>query len=513
MQEPIGVLLDQLGAHLTVEADDARHFLSTYMLATVGAEDAWPVLVPCKADGVDAPLVLGLRRDNRGVVSYRLPLMDSTPTSKSSAPSLTQLLERYHAVIPPGLPRGAPKQRISAIYDIIGAADEPSMSSVALMFEWTETPKTFSPPPYSASSLMKARVLPGDPKSPASWLYADMKQLDTFAACAASETPESETGWGGAGTEEIRDTVASFIAEVVADGGRPPTVAAPALDGACRGTNAGKITPRSDLDFTERLWGLCKGAASFDDLRKSLAQVFRALQTGQIQPMVHRSNNSTIANVARQCLLQTSDPAIATQLRESMQRLSDPVALVSAVVEIGLTKLRRDYAAYFVGEELSTGQQLEHFLSDSVPLSERVLRLHHLHEVLELVVTVKAYCDVPHTSIRKLFMNALQQYRKTPPATIDGTDAPTFELQFPSFSESASQVKRMCAEMDPSKWTVELFDDARPHDRITTVFSTTLETYGVTVTETADALGFSPFDDGNETCYYSTTMEMRHTGL
>lgn len=520
LQQPFGEPVDMLVANLVLDVDDARHLLSTYMRATSEVASPWPVLAPCRATATEPAAVLGLRRETRGVVSYRLPLMSDAPTSKSAAPPLAQLLQRYRAAAPPAPTENKPVQRATAVYDIVGSSEDPSISSVAVLFEWIDPPAVFAPPPYSATSLMRARVLPGDPKSPASWLFADIHLLNTMSVHTTADAAVDGAAWATEGPG-IRDAVSDFLKGLNTDADRPTASSAPpAGDHSHVNTIIGKLSRRSDLDFTERLWELCKGAISFDDLRGSLAQVFRALQMGQVQPMVHKSNTTAIGTVARQCLLRTSDPTAASQLSENLQRLSDPAALVTAVVEIGLAKLRRDYVAYFVSEELSTGQQLEHFVSDRVALNERVARLHRLHDVLELVLTIKTYCDIPHTSLRQLFMNGLQYYKAK--SSKDGgvddgpasTEIPTFELRFPSFSESASKVKRLCAQMDPSRWTVGLSNETWQHDCTTTIFSTTLDLFGVAVTESDDTLGYAPLEDDNETCfYYTTTTETRHTAF
>jgi hypothetical protein len=118
------------------------------------------------------------------------------------------------------------------------------------------------------------------------------------------------------------------------------TVKVSAAGGKSGTSNAAKLERRGDLDFTERLWDLCKAANSFEDMRAALAQVFRALQSGRLQPMVHKSNTTAIGTVARQCLMRTTDAAAAGQLRDNMHRLSDASRLVAAVAEIGLAKLR-----------------------------------------------------------------------------------------------------------------------------------------------------------------------------
>ena len=123
-----------------------------------------------------------------------------------------------------------------------------------------------------------------------------------------------------------------------------------------------KLTARSDLDFTELLWGFLKETGSFKDLQISIGGVFRALRTYVFQPTVHKGNGTTIGKIAKTVLsLQRglfadgSGQAEATAaLKEMQQSLVSPVMLVNSVVEIGAEKLRRDYSSHLIREELCT---------------------------------------------------------------------------------------------------------------------------------------------------------------
>jgi hypothetical protein len=112
---------------------------------------------------------------------------------------------------------------------------------------------------------------------------------------------------------------------------------------------------------------------------------------------------------------------------------------------------RRDYTSYFViDNELSTGQQLDFFLTDAVPFADRAERLAMLHSVLELVLVVKNRCDIPHASVRQLFQDGVQYHRRRTTATTNttagspDTSPPTFEVcllhssRAPTCTESAS---------------------------------------------------------------------------
>lgn len=131
---------------------------------------------------------------------------------------------------------------------------------------------------------------------------------------------------------------------------------------------------RNDLDFTDRLWEFCKEANGYIELRNALGTatstffgtisryfssstaphmrrgicpldahayrmligacnrcyarlmssglVFRGLQNGSLQPMIHRTNTSMIAEVARRCLpvFGQSGEASGPSVREMLQK-------------------------------------------------------------------------------------------------------------------------------------------------------------------------------------------------
>ena len=84
---------------------------------------------------------------------------------------------------------------------------------------------------------------------------------------------------------------------------------------------------RNDLDFTDRLWEFCKEANGYLELRNALGLVFRGLQNGSLQPMIHRTNKSMIAEVARRCLpvFGQSGEDAGPSVREMLQKFGTDV--------------------------------------------------------------------------------------------------------------------------------------------------------------------------------------------
>eukprot|EP00041_Stephanoeca_diplocostata_P016942 m.336375 g.336375 ORF g.336375 m.336375 type:complete len:628 (-) comp20534_c0_seq3:562-2445(-) len=500
-----------------IDMDDARYLMSLYLVATesntTGERECgrwWPVLMACRTiDGeTEQHTIMGVERHTNGdIESHRIPLpIKQPPVSKKECDSIRDAIDSYTKKF-----RLRPETKIctsaAAVYDILGSPDCFDSSSLSVYFYWKSPAAMFTPPPYSANALMRARAVPGDSKSPAHWLLQDVTTLQQLASIAHDIHNDQRWHAGPA----VVDQTESFLDRIKSDACFPQSAPCP-VGGS--GESVSTLSRRTDLDFTEHLWEFCKTANSFADLRSILAVVFRALQTGQVQPMIHKTNHTRIGAVARGCLLAstgTGTPTTAATLRDDMQQLADPTQLVLAVAELGVSKLRRDYSAYFLGEEMSTSSQLAFYFNDNVALDDKVERIGRLHCLLEVLLLAKGYGDIPHANLRQLFRDGVEYY------TTHAKDSlPFFELSFPAFSESASKVKRLCGTMDPAKWNLNLSHDnasaansssiaTKNASSMAVLHSTVKESFGV-VTPEESSLPSCLYSsvDFNDTAFFTT---------
>lgn len=141
--------------------------------------------------------------------------------------------------------------------------------------------------------------------------------IPLFLPSASSQVNPLALDLGGPGT--CHDDAATFIGALQAELGSAQHV----LGGteADLGTSPLSVLhARTDLDFTERLWGVIKAADSLADLKRGMGLVFDAVRRGIVQPILHRSNTSRLATVARECLKFThgGDSMNAGQLQDML---------------------------------------------------------------------------------------------------------------------------------------------------------------------------------------------------
>ncbi|KAJ2672846.1 hypothetical protein IWW42_002617 [Coemansia sp. RSA 1085] len=144
---------------------------------------------------------------------------------------------------------------------------------------------------------------------------------------------------------------------------------------------------REDLDFADRLWNLAHHARDDEDLSEAIAAVAEGLETRKLQPYIHNSNKSMLAQIIRQALQvsQTSKDAEAEneRLAGQMDLWIDELPL-DPFVHLGLYKLRADFWFYFVSSHLATPRQLHNFLDMGLEPKQLVGRFWLLLRVLEV---------------------------------------------------------------------------------------------------------------------------------
>ncbi|KAJ2848450.1 hypothetical protein IWW36_003292 [Coemansia brasiliensis] len=145
---------------------------------------------------------------------------------------------------------------------------------------------------------------------------------------------------------------------------------------------------REDQDFADRLWNLAHHAWDDEDLSEAIAAVAEGLETRKLQPYIHNSNKSMLAQIIRQAL-QISQTAVKDAYAEN-ERLAGQMDMwidelpLDPFVHLGLYKLRADFWFYFVSSHLATPRQLHGFLDMQLEPKQLVGRFWLLLRVLEV---------------------------------------------------------------------------------------------------------------------------------
>lgn len=192
---------------------------------------------------------------------------------------------------------------------------------------------------------------------------------------------------------------------------------------------------RKDLDFTDHLWNILIQCTSYSELEEALKYVFAVLSNGEFYPMVHRKNNTVIAQLVRE--------ACAGKLR--MPNLAGGIYAIQLLAEIGLEKLRQDYVHAFLSTELVVLGNIESFVQTEGPLSQRLASLEKLHHVIEMSVMLGMFLKLSMQTLNSVAIQMLKYYENN-----SVNEKHLFDFPVPT-----SQIKSMIENCAPCLWQME----------------------------------------------------------
>lgn len=192
---------------------------------------------------------------------------------------------------------------------------------------------------------------------------------------------------------------------------------------------------RKDLDFTDHLWNILIQCTSYSELEEALKYVFAILSNGEFYPMVHRKNNTVIAQMVRE--------ACAGKLR--MPNLAGGIYAIQLLAEIGLEKLQQDYVHAFLSTELVVLGNIESFIQSDGHLSQRLVSLEKLHHVIEMSVMLGMFLKLSLQTLNFVANQMLKYYESN-----SFNERHLFDFPVPT-----SQIKSMIENCAPCLWQME----------------------------------------------------------
>lgn len=192
---------------------------------------------------------------------------------------------------------------------------------------------------------------------------------------------------------------------------------------------------RKDLDFTDHLWNILIQCTSYSELEEALKYVFAILSNGEFYPMVHRKNNTVIAQMVRE--------ACAGKLR--MPNLAGGIYAIQLLAEIGLEKLQQDYVHAFLSTELVVLGNIESFIQSDGHLSQRLVSLEKLHHVIEMSVMLGMFLKLSLQTLNFVANQMLKYYESN-----SLNERHLFDFPVPT-----SQIKSMIENCAPCLWQME----------------------------------------------------------
>lgn len=413
---------------LPLPVAQARQLLSYYSLAhnpymcQVRNDSKTAAILPplwVRCDGSDpegtcwlgaVPIVAG---DGITGISFQSVTCKEPAHCKADFITLSQLQrihkERHHS--------SSVTMRGFARYDLLGATigvDNSIIecrSSVMADFTWNNADSILQRPPLTSSATLNIKRECGDTQNVVHELYIELE----FLLVLAKGLKTGETDWPEslqtksavelvqAQIDDLKSKLDGFsnlrIKKEEAESEKVKSDTA-AFDSTIK-TN---FIERSDLDFAEQLWCIMrKSVSSYQDVVDCFTMVVRSLKLGEIQPWIHRGSSSLLSKMVKQSYDGTVENIALKGLTP-----------IQMFLEIGLDKLRKDYVNYFIGQELTTLNYLNYFLSTSVDLEEQVHQVQKLHHMLEIVVNCHAFVKLQHDSLFLLTQSCLKYYKEQP---------------------------------------------------------------------------------------------------
>lgn len=324
-----------------------------------------------------------------------------------------------------------------AKYDICGTSlvesrtETDRQSTLSIEVFWSKAWSLLQPPPSDAKAVVNVTVLSGDMRSPIYSLYHELAILGTFIDALTT----NEVNW----VIESSDVPLLLSVKQLVERLQLGDAWITTENNTSAENDTDFSSPlasivfeeRKDQDFTDRLWNVFINCSSYAELVDCLRYILTELKKGELQPLVYKTNTTTLAQMVR-------DSYVGKLVIPKLVGLLP----LQILCEMGAEKLRRDYINVFLSKELATQNCLEHFIVQDMTLEERQTLLEKLHNVLELVAMLKMYLIAPVTTLSSSARQALKHYE-----TNEISEKYTFELSIPMAS-----IMRILDNCQPAVW-------------------------------------------------------------
>nr|XP_050033432.1 protein zwilch homolog [Dermacentor andersoni] len=371
-------------------ADEGRTLLNAVvnMLSTCGYKTEMdPVWVACDGTDPQYTAFLGYHRGggtcSRVIVSCRGPI-----ESKEDLPTFG-CIQRKHFW---GLSQSHTHttMQVNSKYDILRHYDPSQQSSrediMVLECSWNKAAVLQQPPCADALCHLNVQTLPGNERSAARGVYKEMKFAKQLVECLTTGAVAWAPDLGG---PTLIEKVTALL-QGSRKGSYREKSGTPFADVGWNSVDFDLyvetvvMSKRQPVDFTDEMWNAMSGCGTYQELKEGFCMIFRAVQAGEIRPLIVPKNATTVGAYLRNMSPQFRPEGTMGGLM--------PVRMLA---EIGLQKLQRDFVNIFVGLELASQEQLVPFLVCPTKTEEALGELWKLQTVLDMIMLCKAYLHLP----------------------------------------------------------------------------------------------------------------------
>lgn len=435
-----------------LSVDKARYLCSLYALGAPKTDHPLPsIWVMCDSEHSQKIVALGCSFDSGTLRTFTISEEENCHIPQNSASGSFSEKQKKRRSLNKSAGWAFSEYEINSCVTDEKVAEK--HAQLILQFAWNDPDSLLSPPSEGADAVLKISASPGYTFSPVLSIYQELTTLLNLCKIACGESSWPEAPDEIEPSQPLVTLVGSFLEEASSPLSQPMevTVISPTADHTV-------YEPRKDLDFVERLWMFAKEVQSLEDLQQVFAAVFKAVLLGKLQPFVHRSSTSVLAGLFREVLL-CANAEDRQMLAPKFQSQLSGSRIVDSLVQLGIEKLRRDYRSFFVGSDLVTGSQLDHFFATGADLFEQCRYLCKLHHVLELNASALSFLNLPTATLSSLTKAALDIYRERNCDEL--TTTPVFCLPIPAYSPAVKSVTSLCANLSPKTWVLSAKEDHR----------------------------------------------------
>ena len=391
---------------------------------------------------------------NKNVVHTAVDYHGATTTDPQSLKSVEDIVSRFKK-------KQNSSQVSTYVFSEYGLGSGEGLQDHAIILEHVyKNPEHMCCPPSSSAEVMvRISLIPGGSLSPVLFAYLELSSLLSLLKVSdgGSVWPESESPEGRGNNLIYCD---SFIAKVKEanfsyNSVMDEIIASPSV--------ANTIFPvRADVDFCDMLWLFVKDAQSLDELQSMMTKICEAVFAHMIQPIISTGNTAPLAKLLRRAIV-CSDQEEEILLRAHLKDLLSKENVIQSLVELGLTKLSKDYTNYFTMHELVTKNHLNYYLhvDNTISFREKCNRLCKLHCIVELTACILH--QLPMAKPSQLAQQGLMTYPslKVDIDNYDKIPTPQFNIHLSAYSPAAKSTISLCSSLKPLTWLLLLNEEGK----------------------------------------------------
>jgi hypothetical protein len=333
----------------------------------------------------------------------------------------------------------------SAVYEIGPGFDDGDGPQITIELQWLSPKDLLCPPSSKARAEMEVVTTFGGCNSSVNFLFEELSDLSYFVHSKKSAVSDPNNSFS-------IDAFLAKYSKLVKSSFEQPSPAS-AFDTTVENNSvegSHTISTRKLSDFLDFLWMSLRTIKEHSSIQKALTAVTKSIFSKEIHLYIPQSNATRLATFFRRIGADRGKSVQHLHL-EAKEMLSD-CNLPENVAQLGIYKVALDLRYIFITQDLLPQGELQcltHVATMNCVDAFSVLVKHY--KALELVLSVKLYCNVHGSILYPLTRSALQVFGSGVPH-LSVEMSPSFKLSFPPLSQGSKSLVSYCERMHPTLW-------------------------------------------------------------